>query len=238
MPVEVADRTSSTQDDALAGLRAGDPHGAVYATEGQTHGRGRQGRRWLTTPGGLLFSIVARTLVAPPGATGRRTIAAGVGVARAIKARTGASVSIKWPNDLVFGQAKAGGILVETTGNSAVLGVGLNTFSGAGVTEGQATTAIAAYASRPFERNELLATCVARVLECLAAKGAAWDAVFSEWVRRSALLGQQVEVSGARCARGLVEGFDADGALRLRDSAGNLRRLSSGDISVRLVADV
>ena len=55
--------------------------------------------------------------------------------------------------------------------------------------EGQATTAIAAYATRPFDRNDLLATCVARVLECLAAEDAAWDAVFSEWVRRSALLG-------------------------------------------------
>lgn len=232
------ERVGSTQDEALAGLRAGTPHGAVYAAERQTRGRGRRGRRWLTTPGGLLFSVVVRPVSAASGATGRLTIAAAVGVARAIQACTGASVSIKWPNDLVVGEAKAGGVLVETSGNAAVIGVGLNAFRGTGMAEGQATTAIAAYATRPFDRNDLLATCVARVLECLAAEGAAWDAVFSEWVRRSALLGRQVRLSGALSARGLVEGFDPDGALRLRDAAGDLRRISSGDVSVRLIPDV
>ncbi len=236
-PVTVWEEIGSTQDEALAGLRAGTPHGAVYAAERQTQGRGRRGRRWLTTPAGLLFSVVARTLAAPPGATGRLTIAAVVGVARAVQACTGASVSIKWPNDLVLGEAKAGGVLVETSEKAAVIGVGLNALSGAGVAEGQATTAIAAYATRAFDRNDLLATCVVQVLDCLAAEGAAWDAVFAEWVRRSALLGRQVEVSGARSVRGLVEGFESDGALRLRDMAGKLRRISSGDVSLRLLAD-
>ena len=232
------ERIGSTQDEALAGLRAGTPHGAVYAAERQTRGRGRRGRRWLTTPGGLLFSVVVRPVSAPSGATGRLTVAAAVGVARAIQACTGASVSIKWPNDLVVGEAKAGGVLVETSGNAAVIGVGLNAFRGTGMAEGQATTAIAAYATRPFDRNDLLATCVARVLECLAAEDPAWDAVFSEWVRRSALLGRQVRLSGALSARGLVEDFDPDGALRLRDAAGELQRISSGDVSVRLIPDV
>ncbi len=236
-PVTVTDRTGSTQDDALTSLRAGAPHGAVFATERQTQGRGRRGRRWLTTPGGLLFSVVARTVAAPPGATGRLTIAAVVGVARAVQACTGASVSIKWPNDLVLGEAKAGGVLVETSEKAAVIGVGLNVLSGAGVAEGQATTAIAAYATRAFDRNDLLATCVVQVLDCLAAEGAACDEVFTEWVRRSALLGRQVEVSGALSVRGLVEGFESDGALRLRDMAGKLRRISSGEVSLRLLAD-
>ena len=236
-PVTVADQTGSTQDDALGGLRMGAPHGAVFAAERQTRGRGRRGRRWLTTPGGLLFSIVVRGAATHSGSTGRLTIAAAVGVVRAIQACTGASASIKWPNDVVFGQAKAGGVLVETHGTAAVVGVGLNACSGAGMTEGQATTAVAAYATRPFDRSELLAACVTEMLDCLAAEGPAWDAVYAEWVCRSTLLGLQVEVSGARRARGLVEGFDPDGSLRLRDSAGNLQRLSSGDVSLRLATD-
>ena len=236
-PVTVTDRTGSTQDDALAGLRAGAAHGAVYAAERQTRGRGRRGRRWLTTPGGLLFSVVARIGAAAPGATGRLTIAAAVGVARAIQKCTGASASIKWPNDLLVGQAKAGGVLVETHGSAAVLGVGLNAFSAAGMAEGQATTALARFATRPFERNDLLAACVVAMLDCLATKDAAWDAVYAEWVRRSMLLGREVEVSGAASTRGRVEGFDPDGVLRLRDNAGGLRRISSGDISLRLTAD-
>ncbi|MCY3748598.1 MAG: biotin--[acetyl-CoA-carboxylase] ligase [Chloroflexi bacterium] len=237
-PVTVWDRIGSTQDGALAGLRAGASHGAVYAAERQTDGRGRRGRRWLTTPGGLLFSVVTRTCAAPRRPTGRLTMAAVVGVARAIQACTGASASIKWPNDLMFAEAKAGGVLLETYKDAAVIGVGLNLLSGAGMAEGQATTAIAAYATRAFDRNELLATCVVRVLDCLTAEGAAWDAVYADWVGRSTLLGRQVEVSGALRARGSVEGFEPDGALRLRDANGNLRLISSGDVSLRLMADV
>ena len=236
-PVTVADRTASTQDDALAGLGAGAPHGAVYAAERQSRGRGRRGRRWLTTPGGLLLSVIVRNGPADPGSTGRLTIAAAVGTVRAIQTCTGASASIKWPNDLVFGQAKAGGVLVETHGDAVVVGVGLNVFSGAGMAEGQATTAVAAYATRPFDRNELMAACVVETLDCLAAEGAAWDEVFAEWVRRSVLLGREVEVSGAAQARGRVEAFDPDGALRLREAGGGLRRIRSGDVTLRLAAD-
>lgn len=236
-PVTVTDRTGSTQNDALAGLRRGAQHGAVYAAEHQSQGRGRRGRRWLTTPGGLLFSVIVRDGVASPGPTGRLTIAAVVGTVRAIQDCTGASTSIKWPNDLVFGLAKAGGVLVETRGEAAVVGVGLNAFSAAGLTAGQPTTTVAAYAARPFDRSELLAACVVQILDCLAADGAAWEAVYAEWVRRSTLLGRQVEVTGALRTRGVVEGFAPDGALRLRDGAGNLRQISSGDVSLRLMAD-
>ncbi len=236
-PVTVADETGSTQDDALAGLRLGAPHGAVYAAERQTRGRGRRGRRWLTTPGGLLFSVIVRGITTHPGSTGRLTIAAAVGMVRAIQACTGASASIKWPNDLVFGQAKAGGVLVETHGAAAVVGVGLNAESGAGMAAGQATTAVAAFATRSFDRGELLAACVVEILDCLAAEGPAWDAVHAAWVRRSVLLGREVELCSASPARGWVEGFDPDGALRLRDPTGALRRISSGDVSLRLVAD-
>ena len=233
----VKDSTRSTQDDARAGLLSGAPHGAVYTAERQIEGRGRRGRRWLTTPGGLLFSIVARTVSAPAGETGRLTIATVVGVARAVQTCTGASVSIKWPNDLMFDQAKAGGVLVETYGDSAVVGVGLNAYRGAGVAAGQATAAVAAYATRAFERDNLLATCVVRILDCLAADGPAWDEIHAEWVRRSMIVGRQVKVTGAACALGLVEGFDRDGALRLRDAAGRLQRIGSGDVSLRLPAD-
>jgi len=235
--VTVTNETGSTQDDAIVGLQSGAPHGTVYATEHQTRGRGRRGRGWLTTPGGLLFSVITRADAASPGGPGRLTTAAAVGAARAIQACTGASASIKWPNDLVFGQAKAGGVLVEIRGDAAVIGVGLNAFSGAGMAEGRATTALATFATRAFDRNELLATCVVQVLECLAAEGAARDAVHAEWVRRSMLLGLKVEVSGALCWRGVVEGFDPDGTLRLRDAAGNLCQISSGEVSLRVLTD-
>lgn len=237
-PVVVTDQTSSTQDDALEGMHAGAPHGSVFAAESQTQGRGRQGRRWLTTLGGLLFSVVVRTEVTSHSTVGRLTVGVVVGVARAIQRCAGAAPCIKWPNDLLLGEAKAGGVLVETQGSTAVIGVGLNAFNAAGVAEGQATTTVAAYATRPFERNELLAACVVEVLDCLGAEGAAWDDVFAEWVRRSVLLERDVEVAGSVSVRGRVEGFEPDGALRLRDAAGNVWRINSGEVSLRLATHV
>ena len=85
--------------------------------------------------------------------------------------------------------------------------------------------------------DDLLAACVVEMLDCLSAEGSAWDAVHAEWVRRSILLGREVELTGSVAMRGRVEGFETDGALRLRDAAGDLRRVRSGDVSLRLVTD-
>ncbi len=228
--VRAAGCTGSTQDDAAAGLRAGAGHGAVFAAERQTRGRGRRGRRWVTTPGGLLFSLVARGAAAGGGWV---TMAAAVGAARALEDCTGAAASIKWPNDLLLGGAKVGGVLVETIGPHAVVGVGLNLLQGAGIAAGQPTAAAAAFARRPIDRNELLAACAAGILDCLAARGQARAAVERTWAERSAVLGRRVEVTGRARRRGRVEGFGPDGALLLRDAAGALHVIHAGDVSLR-----
>lgn len=125
--------TASTMDDARAGLAQGVPHGAIFGAARQTAGRGRMGRRFVSPPGGLYFTLV----LAPEGAL---EDAWRVGFAAALAARTALlrcgspPVWFDWPNDLVIDGRKVGGLMAEliTPAGSTpaqarlLLGVGLN----------------------------------------------------------------------------------------------------------------
>jgi BirA family transcriptional regulator, biotin operon repressor / biotin---[acetyl-CoA-carboxylase] ligase len=100
--------------------------GGVVATDHQTEGRGRQGRRWEERPGtSLLFSIALR----PPVASERLpelSLLAGEAVAEAIRATTGLEPALKFPNDVLICGRKVAGILAEAREGLVVLGVGVN----------------------------------------------------------------------------------------------------------------
>jgi BirA family biotin operon repressor/biotin-[acetyl-CoA-carboxylase] ligase len=123
--------TDSTNSDALAAARAGAPHGAVYFADEQLAGRGRGDHAWHSAAGqGLYVSILLR----PSSAANRLPLlplAAGLAAAQAIHVATSLSVDLRWPNDLLIGPRKVGGILVEArieAGNVAfaVVGIGIN----------------------------------------------------------------------------------------------------------------
>jgi BirA family biotin operon repressor/biotin-[acetyl-CoA-carboxylase] ligase len=118
----------STSDLVLDLAQAGAPDGLVLMAEGQTRGRGRRGARWESPPRcGLYLSVLVRPRSLDPGAL---TTAAAVAAARALVA-AGAEAGIKWPNDLVSGGRKVGGILIDAvqagSGLHAVIGLGVNT---------------------------------------------------------------------------------------------------------------
>ena len=101
--------------------RAGAPDGVVVGADHQTAGRGRRGRTWESRPGAsLLISVVLRP------APALVTLAAGVAAAEACEAVAGVEVGLKWPNDLMVGDAKVGGILSDLVAGAAVVGLGLN----------------------------------------------------------------------------------------------------------------
>ncbi len=85
--------------------------GVLLIADEQTAGRGRRGRRWYSAPGAdIAFSLSAEVAKPPPGLS----LVAGVAAARALRALGVAQAALKWPNDLLVGGAKLGGILVET----------------------------------------------------------------------------------------------------------------------------
>ena len=131
--VEVAARTGSTNADLLARALRGEPEGVVLAAEEQSAGRGRMGRSWVSPPrAALTFSMLVRPAAVPPARRGWLPLLTGVAVAEAVTSVTGVRAKLKWPNDVLAGPAKLGGILAEASGDAVVVGVGLNVSAGQG----------------------------------------------------------------------------------------------------------
>ena len=124
--IEVVPSTGSTNADLLARALRGEPEGVVLAAEEQTAGRGRMGRSW-TSPryAALTFSLLIRPDV-PPARRGWLPLLTGVAVAAAVTTVTGVPAKLKWPNDVLAGEAKLAGILAEAAGDAIVVGIGLN----------------------------------------------------------------------------------------------------------------
>jgi BirA family biotin operon repressor/biotin-[acetyl-CoA-carboxylase] ligase len=155
------------------------PIGSIVMADHQTAGRGRLERRWEAPPGTAL--LVSFVLDRNP----LLSLAAGVAAAEAC----GPEVRLKWPNDLLLGDRKLGGILVEVAPDKAVCGIGINlTWAPPG----------AAMIEQP--RDE--------VFEKLRAKIATWsaaphDRVLSRWRELSATLGRRIRIDS-------TEGFAQD----------------------------
>jgi BirA family biotin operon repressor/biotin-[acetyl-CoA-carboxylase] ligase len=137
--------TGSTNADAVAAGRAGEPEGLVVVAERQTAGRGRLGRTW-TSPAraGLAVSVLLRPGAAPPpppgsgpaqpgvpaGRYGWLPLLAGVALVESVRRLTELEAVLKWPNDLLVDDRKCAGILAEVVPGdqppAVVVGIGLN----------------------------------------------------------------------------------------------------------------
>ena len=154
--VEVVPVTGSTNADLLARAVAGQPEGAVLVAEEQNAGRGRLGRTWVSPPrAALTFSVLLRPAAVPRALLGWLPLLAGVAVAAAVRDVAAVDAQLKWPNDVLAGQAgvpaggsgpaaaggqgsrvvppgKIGGILAEAAGDAVVIGIGVNVSTGPG----------------------------------------------------------------------------------------------------------
>src|SRR5215470_9574896 len=106
-------KIDSTNRVALELGHAGEPEGAVVLAEEQTAGRGRAGRSWHSErAAGIYVTLLLRPKLAPVEAP-LLTMLAGLSAHAAITAATGFELDLKWPNDLLLGRKKLGGILTE-----------------------------------------------------------------------------------------------------------------------------
>ena len=143
--VRVVAETGSTNVDLLAAARVGAAEGTVLVAEAQTAGRGRLGRRWASPPrAGLTFSVLLRPIGVPAALLGWLPLLTGVAAASAVVGAAAADVALKWPNDVLAGGVKLGGILAERAGSAIVVGVGINVWQGrADLPDGPAATSVA-----------------------------------------------------------------------------------------------
>ena len=176
-----ADSVTSTQDVARDL-----PVGSIVIADHQTAGRGRLDRRWEAPPGTALlvsFVLEPRPLL---------SLAVGVAAAQAC----GPAVRLKWPNDLLLGERKLGGILVEVTAGKAVCGIGVNL-----------TWAPGGAAMLGIPRDELFALLRDQVAEWSVAADAV---VIARWRELTATLGRRVRIDGVE---GLAEDIGPKGEL-------------------------
>ena len=234
--------TGSTNNDAMASARNGAPHGSVFFADEQTAGRGRGDHAWHSAAGdGLYVSVLFRPDLSPAYLP-LVPLAAGLAAADAIRAVTRLDIDLRWPNDLLLGARKTGGILVEAQSESnavafVVVGIGINVHQ-RGFAPGLATPATSldlelghVFGQRINRQGLLVRLLKSLEREALGlldsrSRGAipARVEAASTWIR-----GRQVEVHGPQQYTGTTEGLDEHGFLLLR-TAGGLVQVQTGGI--------
>ncbi len=243
--LDLLDRCASTNSLLLERARAGAAHGSVIACELQSAGRGRLGRSWQSgLAGSLTFSLLWRFEGGAAGLAGL-SLAVGVAVARALGKSGVVGAQLKWPNDIVNGDKKLAGILIEISGeangpSAAVIGIGINTRLEDAVRDAidQPATDVASLADPVPSRSVLLGNVLAELVAVLGVFSNRGFAPFrDEWQQRHAHQNQRIIVRSGGQGRvadllGDAAGIDVDGALLLRSDRG-VERVLSGDVSVR-----
>jgi BirA family transcriptional regulator, biotin operon repressor / biotin---[acetyl-CoA-carboxylase] ligase len=221
--------TGSTNNDALVAARSGAPHGSVFFADEQRAGRGRGVHDWRSAAGeGIYVSVLLRPQIPTPRLP-MLPLVAGLAAADAISAASGLAVDLRWPNDLLIGPRKTGGILVEshTEGRAvtfAVVGIGINVHQqsfGPGLRT--PATSLDLEADRRILRQPLLVALLKSLeRETLGLSDAAAAKTIlarvesaSSWVR-----GRRVEVHGPQACTGLTAGLNEQGFLRVSTDAG------------------
>lgn len=225
----------STNDEAARLARAGARHGTIVIAHAQRAGRGRNGRVWQSPRGaGLYLSAVLRPPLplvdVPP-----MTLAIGIGVVDAVRA-AGAEAALKWPNDVLAGpeRKKLAGVLVEaqsqgTRLEAVVVGIGVNLCGELPPEVSATATTIEEAAGAPVDREAFISSLLAHVerwVDRYSAIGLA--EIIPAWHERMApgLIARSGDLVGE------VAGLAADGALLLRDGAGTIHRVRSGDVEL------
>jgi BirA family biotin operon repressor/biotin-[acetyl-CoA-carboxylase] ligase len=221
--------TDSTNADALAAARNAAPHGSVYFADEQLAGRGRGDHSWDSAAGEGLYASVLLRLRIPAVRLPLLPLAAGLAAAEAIRAVARITVDLRWPNDLLIGPRKVGGILVESKNSGgavdfAIVGIGINVHQRAFAAElSTPATSLDLECGPRLSRQPLLVSLLKSLeREALAladpAPGLAILARVeqaSTWIR-----GRRVEVHGPQACAGVTAGLDERGFLLVRSEVG------------------
>ena len=193
----------------------------------QDAGKGRQGRQWQSLEGNFFGSTLVRLRPGDPAAP---SLALAAGLALIEAAETAApdrGLMLKWPNDLMLGNAKLGGILLERSGDRIVAGFGVN-LATAPMIEGRATADL----GKPIAPQAFAPLLAASFARLLAAWRSAQPAAFARaWLARAHPIGTALSVhAGAgETVSGAFAGIDPDGALRL-EVEGQIQLIRAGDV--------
>jgi BirA family biotin operon repressor/biotin-[acetyl-CoA-carboxylase] ligase len=217
----ILEHASSTNSEAFARALAGETGPLWIMAQRQSQGRGRSGRQWASEPGNLYASLLQRLVC-------RHSVVHQLSLVR-----------LKWPNDVLIGEAKCAGILPESQigagGSEAVvvIGIGINLATHPGKL-GRAATHLAAHGTKvkPETMLGFLAGAVERWVETWDL-GTGFARVRAAWLGYAGAVGESLSVhTGREHIAGTFLGLDDGGALLMRDGEGRSRRLTFGDVTL------
>ena len=235
--------TQSTNTDLLNVAQRRAIDGTAITVEVQTQGRGRRGRSWVSPFGQNVALSVGVKVDRPAAEIGALSLAIGLGVAVQLEQLGLKEVGLKWPNDVLIGTRKVGGILLELATTSQptliVVGIGLNVNAAPGIDvtgDYQATSLVDHM--QTVSRNEIV-TCLLEAIHETAQEfeRAGFESFRSEWQVRDYLFQRDVEllVGGDRLG-GVGAGVDEDGAYLIQTPT-DLHRAIGGNLRLRVAAD-
>lgn len=225
------DAVDSTMDVARELARNNCPHFTVVIAGRQTKGRGRLKRTWLSSEGGLYFSMILRPKI-PPALSSRVNFAASMILARTLRKMFEIDAMVKWPNDILIDGRKVSGLLSEMEAETdrvrfINVGVGINVNNDPTVREPMAIS-LKKILGRKISRRALLSEFL-NSFESRLNHGALENVVF-EWKKYAETLNRQVRiVTNREISEGLAIDVDKNGALILKLADGSLKKITHGD---------
>ncbi|WP_137751944.1 biotin--[acetyl-CoA-carboxylase] ligase [Sphingopyxis sp. L1A2A] len=232
-PIERIAQTGSTNADLLARLASGEHVGEGHwlIADRQTAGRGRLGRGWNDGQGNFMGSTVVHLTIGDP-SPATLALVAGVALAKTVAALAPhIDAQLKWPNDLLVGGAKCAGILMERTGNSVVIGIGVNLVAAPDLPDRPTATLMDKGVA--LDRDHFAGALGIAMIDALwtwRQEGVA--SIVRAWLPLAHPLGTPLHVS-EQAIDGTFDGLAEDGALRLRLGGGETMLVHAGDVELR-----
>lgn len=237
------DEIDSTNLEALRQADKGIEGPLWIVARRQSQGRGRRGRNWITSDGNL-FATLLLNLPVPANILGELSFVAAVSVAQMLKQRAEKSccqvaIRLKWPNDILLDDAKAGGILIETSGQgsgektaSVAIGIGLNVSTHPSETLAYPTTDLAECGLK-LNCNDVFEQLAFSFDHCLNLwqHGSGFALIKQRWLEFGPFIGQEIKIdTGVDVVTGAFAGLDRHGGLLLKLRDGSRRLILAGDV--------
>lgn len=236
------EETDTTNNRARELALEGAPEGTLVVAEKQTAGRGRRGKVWESSLGtGIWMSLVLRPQIMPAEAS-VLTLLCGLATAEAIKAETGLSAGIKWPNDILINGKKAVGILTEmdcemSEVHFVIPGIGINVNTASFPPEiADIATSLYLECGKTVSRRRLVHKVLERLEEHYETflRTGSFTAMLEDYRKHCITLGKEVHVLGREPFFAEALDITPEGELLVRRADnGKEEVVFSGEVSIR-----
>lgn len=243
--LEVSLKTESTNRYLMDKLPHENIHGNVVLAEYQSAGKGsKDDRKWVSPLGGGIYMSIGWHFDAYPNSFTALSLSAGVAVARALQKCGVDGLSLKWPNDIIAGKGKLGGILIESRGITKghcdiVIGIGVNVRLPDQIHEmiGQPFTDLSRLTASPPSRNRVVGAIISETITMLAEFNVyGFTRFIDEWRELDCFAGKDASlIFSDRTVSGRVLGIENNGMLSMSIN-GRKRQFAGGELSLREIA--